>query len=244
MSESDSDLDFESADEDAEFALSTKSKVSQKSTSNNEPSESVSTEGEALSAVSNKISSGNLETGTNKDECLNVSPKQQFPSDEKETVDDSAKLQPSDKPQDSKVSETDSSSNLKEDSRNAGASADALTESDQKLDNAEPISHPKSDTPTAECASKSQPDKSSLKSDQQTEESKTRRERVVLRLEKKKQLSKESPVESEKPSDFVNILQDPNEKKQSSTWGFSSWGSSLLSSAASSVSTFSNQVCK
>ncbi|GBN08104.1 Protein FAM114A2 [Araneus ventricosus] len=29
---------------------------------------------------------------------------------------------------------------------------------------------------------------------------------------------------------------------QSSTWGFSSWGSSLLSSAASSVSTFSNQV--
>ncbi|GBN31339.1 hypothetical protein AVEN_58272-1 [Araneus ventricosus] len=208
MSESDSDLDFESADEDAEFAPITKSKVSQKSTSNNEPSESVSTQGEALSAVSNKISSGNLETGTNKGECLNVSHKQQFPSDEKETVDDSAKLQPSDKPQDSKVSETDSSSNPKEDSGNAKAS-------DQKVDSAEPISHPKADTPTAECASESQPDKSSRKPDQQTEESKTRRERVVLRLEKKKQLSKESPVESEKPSDFVNILQDPNEKKVS-----------------------------
>ncbi|CAL1291932.1 unnamed protein product [Larinioides sclopetarius] len=233
MSESDSDLDFESADEDAEFAFSTKSKVSQKSTTNNEHSESFSTEGDSLSAFSNKISSGNLDIRSKEDECLNLSPTQHFPSDERETVDDSAELQPSEL-----ISETDISSNLKEDRENIEASVDTSTESEikstQKTDSAEPISHPKANSLTTECVSD--------KYDQRTEESITRRERVVLRLEKKKQLLKESPVESEKPSDFVNILKDPNETKQSSSWGFSSWGSSLLSSAASSVSTFSNQV--
>ncbi|XP_055934061.1 protein FAM114A2-like [Argiope bruennichi] len=246
MSESDSDLNFESADEDADFASGAKSKVNRKPTSNDEPPESSSIEGSASFAVINKISDSNLEASTNIDVRINMSFDQHFTSDQKEIINDSAKFQFNDKSHDSKVSETDSNSSVTESSNNPDPRVDALKESElkseKKTDSSEPSYHQKVSTTIMKCESELQSDTSLLKPDkQQTEESKTHRERVILRLEKKKQLSKESPIESEKPSDFVNILQDPNEKK-SSSWGFSSWSSSLLSSAASSVSTFSTQV--
>lgn len=213
MSQSDSDLDFESADEDADFVSNTRSKVSQKSASNDEPSESFSTKSNASQAFGKETSTNNLETGTNKDEYINTSSEDNCSSVLKETVEESVKHEIGDLSRDSKVPETDSSSNLEQDGYNVDASFNAPTTSDPKSDSSDAVSHQK--VPTTECASELQSDKSLQKHDQQIEESKTRRERVVLRLEKKKQLSKESPIENKIPKDSVKIVEDINENKVS-----------------------------
>ncbi|GFS64800.1 protein FAM114A2 [Trichonephila inaurata madagascariensis] len=222
MSGSDSDLDFESADEDTEFAVPSKNKtVNQRFDSKDRSSESTSVKDEAPSVA--------LSTDV-KDKAENSPVVQTNLSDnDKKKITACEKLDFDEAQDDTEtVASTVSANNASE------AKSDETTDSSLSISQHNiHASAPKSDENinTSKIEPKDEPTSTKEK------------QRVVLRLEKKmnEKKQKELPSEREKASDLINILHDENGKKQSS-WGFSSWGSSLLSSAALSVSTFSNQV--
>ncbi|GIY99438.1 protein FAM114A2 [Caerostris extrusa] len=246
MSESDSDLDFESADEDAEFASSPKNKttiqkyakecsgkvVAEEIEDNvNENDTSYEKTSETPKSVCKKIESDN----NSGEKC-----------DIKCVTEDASPLTKSDCTDFTQNNSNESASpnmpiepkSLLQDSeeRNISVSNSKKKTNSKELNVKQVIDSPIENPDQVDTTQSTHDEKSEASMDKQ---------RVVLRLEKKmqqkKQLPKESPVEKEKPSDLINILHDLSDQQQSS-WGFSSWGSSLLSTAASSVSTFSSQV--
>lgn len=247
MSGSDSDLDFESADEDAEFALPSKNKsVNQKFNSKDSSSKSITIKDDVQSAAVSEISDHTEEKG----KCISLPHStsvshEQLSTDVKDKDDDSKKIQArlaeNEKKELTSSEKLDMDETYDQDTETVSGRNESEAKFDDTINSSLPISHHNIDVSVP----KSNENIIASKIEQKDEESIPTKEkqRVVLRLEKKlnEKKQKELPVEREKASDFINILHDENGKKQSS-WGFSSWGSSLLSSAASSVSTFSSQV--
>ncbi|GFT56637.1 protein FAM114A2 [Nephila pilipes] len=256
MSGSDSDLDFESADEDAEFALALKNKtVHQKLDSKDTSFESTTVKDDQSAAVcgdneeKNKCvthftTMPNEQLSIDVKDKVNISERVQthFAESEKKelTACERSDIDGTDERNSEIIAVTIPAKNTSE-SKSAETNDSSLSISDQKINMPESKSDPNIDVSVP----KPHENINTSKVERKDEESTTNKEkqRVVLRLEKKlnEKKLKELPAEREKASDLINILHDENGKKQSS-WGFSSWGSSLLSSAASSVSTFSSQV--
>ncbi|GFR27234.1 protein FAM114A2 [Trichonephila clavata] len=247
MSGSDSDLDFESADEDAEFAVPSKNKtVNQRFDSKDRSSESTSVKDDVPSAVVSEIN----EYTEEKNKCTTYSTNmshEQLSTDVKDEADNSPIVQTNLTDKEKKELMAGEKLDIDEahdDTKTVATTVSAKNASEAKSDETTDSSLSKSHHNIDAPAPKSDENINTSKIEPKEEPTSTKeKQRVVLRLEKKlnEKKQKELPTEREKASDLINILHDENGKKQSS-WGFSSWGSSLLSSAASSVSTFSSQV--
>ncbi|KAG8199690.1 hypothetical protein JTE90_022140 [Oedothorax gibbosus] len=276
MSETDSDLDFESADEDAEFASNIKNGPEQDnekhSSNQNQTIESPKCAEKPIPEFKtnpeSKQDSKSSATSTEfEEECLQKGSEEEIGELTVKTQNISI--------EDSKTWSVERTvdKDTKKQNVNINEATDFTTDSihqaltDPKADS-EPkaLTDPEADSvpkalidPKADRVPKGLPDQdvdnitdsiANKKSDNEHEiseraesEFQVEKPRVMLRIEKKKQqksqFTKEPSVE--KASDLMNILhQDP--KPQFSSWGFSSWGTSFLSTAASSVSTFSSQV--
>ncbi|GFY14724.1 protein FAM114A2 [Trichonephila clavipes] len=248
MSGSDSDLDFESADEDAEFAVQSKNKtVNQRFDSKDRSSESTSVKDEAPSAAAVGEISDDTEE---KNKCTTRSADmshEQLSTGVKDKAENSpivqTNLSDNDKKKLTKCEKLDFDE-AQDDTETVASTVSANNASEAKSDETTDSSLSISQHNTHASAPKSDENINTSKIEPKDEPTSTKeKQRIVLRLEKKlnEKRQKELPSEREKASDLINILHDENGKKQSS-WGFSSWGSSLLSSAASSVSTFSSHV--
>lgn len=205
MSESDSDLDFESADEDASCDVIV---------NNNSRDKCDNSENDNL-AISNK----EIETKS----LLSYSEKHDVCKDSSESD-----VRSSDKPQienEYTTSVHDEKSSLEKSCSETNPSKDTELDKIPKDTYVHTTYEIKGES--KDCTNKVQHEK----------------QRVPLRLEKKiqqkQQMSKDSSIESDSMTVTDSVSKKPELK---SSWGFGSWGTNLLSSAASSVSTFTNQV--
>ncbi|KFM78065.1 Protein FAM114A2, partial [Stegodyphus mimosarum] len=209
MSDTDSDLDFESADEETEQELSEKSNVAAHSSANNDAEKNL-----------NEQFSSNVNISVNNSDLIDKNDEVSNETSELISNENSADQQV----KSSLFSELAAENTGKCVSNDPQHAKQFNEITDEKAKN--------SSTSTIENTAESAPN-----------DSQPEKQRVTLRLEKKlKQkhgLPKQISSETEESSFAVTPTQSGGKP---SSWGFSSWGTSLLSTAASSVTTFTSQV--
>ncbi|XP_015905507.2 protein FAM114A2 [Parasteatoda tepidariorum] len=226
---SDSDLDYESADEDTtEHDISEKEKISETS--------------KGFDKISGEIAAG-----------------KNAPKVDSSTTDVTSKLPSSqsepDNTDSSEVFHSEPSTGKEKDEPRVGADA-SVTSSELKFPEEIKVKHEKQRVPLRLEKKRQQKSQFSKESSVEKKSQYSRESSVEKRggelfegpsEEKKNQLSKDSSEDKANSNDKSNSDAQYNippavDKGKTSSWGFGGWGTSLLSSAASSVSSFSNQV--
>ncbi|XP_035218446.1 protein FAM114A2-like [Stegodyphus dumicola] len=209
MSDTDSDLNFESADEDTEQELSEKSNVAVRPSANNDAEKNL-----------NEQFSSNVNISANNSDLIKKD----------EVSNETSALIPNENAADRRVKSSVFSEPAAE---NTGKCVSNNPQHEKQFNEITNEKAKNTSTSTIENTTESAPN-----------DSQPEKQRVTLRLEKKLKQKHDLPkqISSETEESSSTFTPTQSEGKSSSSWGFSSWGTSLLSTAASSVTTFTSQV--